>query len=88
MQRPIAQGNELLKKGIAIKAYIKFVGEGKCQPSPWTDLKNQVFLGGDKFVEESSAKLDSKEYLTIELHSLKRRMPRPPEYYQQQFKIE
>ena len=73
-----------VKKGVAIKAYIKFVGEGRNRPSPWADLKNQVFLGSDEFVEAGMAKLDNKEDLTIELHPLKRRMPKPLKYYQQQ----
>ena len=72
------------KKGVAIKAYIKFVGEGKDQPSPWENLRNQIFLGNDEFVEASMAKLDCQEHLFAELHPLKRRMPKPLEYYQQQ----
>jgi DNA-directed RNA polymerase specialized sigma subunit len=36
------------------------------------------------FVEESMANLDSAEYLTVELQPLKRRMPEPLEFYQQQ----
>jgi len=35
----------------AIERYARFVAEGKGQPSPWEQLKNQVFLGSDAFVE-------------------------------------
>lgn len=71
------------KKGAAIKAYIQFVREGKDQPSPWADLKNQIFLGSDEFVEASMAILDSREPLTTDIRPLKRRMPKPLEHYQQ-----
>jgi hypothetical protein len=38
------------------------VSEGKGQPSPWDQLKNQIFLGGEKFVEtmQSQIKLDKE----------------------------
>ena len=38
-------------KSKAIERYAQFVAEGKGQPSPWDDLKSQVFLGSDAFVE-------------------------------------
>ncbi len=34
----------------AVQRYIRFVAEGKGQPSPWEALKNQAFLGSDTFV--------------------------------------
>jgi hypothetical protein len=36
----------------AIKRYKGFIAEGKNQPSPWERLRNQVFLGDEKFVDE------------------------------------
>ena len=36
------------RKLIAIEKYKQFVSEGKGQPSPWDQLKNQIFLGGEK----------------------------------------
>ena len=35
----------------AIDLYKKFVSDGKNQPSPWENLKNQIFLGDDQFVQ-------------------------------------
>jgi putative transposase len=35
----------------AVKHYARFVAEGKDQLSPWEQLKHQVFLGSDTFVE-------------------------------------
>ena len=31
----------------AVAGYVRFVAEGKGQPSPWEHLKRQVFLGSD-----------------------------------------
>lgn len=36
----------------AIEGYRAFVSAGKNQPSPWENLRNQVFLGDDQFVEK------------------------------------
>ena len=38
-------------KRTAIKRYKQFVKEGRNQPSPWSELKNQVFLGEESFIE-------------------------------------
>jgi REP element-mobilizing transposase RayT len=35
----------------AVARYTQFVAQGKGQPSPWEQLKHQVFLGSDAFVE-------------------------------------
>ena len=37
----------------AQKHYREFVAAGKKQPSPWENLRNQVFLGTDEFVDNS-----------------------------------
>lgn len=34
-------------KKTAIESYKRFVSEGKNQPSPWKELRNQVYLGGE-----------------------------------------
>ena len=46
------------RKGPAIEGYRAFVAEGKNQPSPWEQLRNQVYLGSDAFVEQMQARLD------------------------------
>ena len=38
-------------KSVAIEGYKQFIYEGKGQPSPWAELGNQVYLGGQEFVE-------------------------------------
>mgnify|MGYP000267549453 CR=1 FL=1 len=47
------------KKSKAIEAYKLFVSEGKGQPSPWEKLKNQVFLGDEKFVASMQGLMDA-----------------------------
>lgn len=51
------------RQSTAIEAYKKFVVEGKNQPSPWEDLKNQVFLGDDQFVDRMLSLVDAEKSL-------------------------
>jgi|TARA_R110002050_G_scaffold55818_1_gene125548 REP-associated tyrosine transposase len=51
-------------RATAIKGYKQFVSEGANQPSPWEELKNQVYLGSDAFVGQMVAKLDDTERLS------------------------
>jgi REP element-mobilizing transposase RayT len=44
-------------KGEAIKKYRQFVKKGAGANSPWLGLKNQIFLGSDRFVEAAQKKL-------------------------------
>ena len=39
------------RQSVAIDKFKRFVAEGKNQPSPWDNLKNQIFLGDEQFVE-------------------------------------
>ncbi|MBN7799211.1 REP-associated tyrosine transposase, partial [Parahaliea mediterranea] len=57
------------RRGSAQEAYMRFVQSGKGQPSPWEALKNQIYLGSDKFVEDMQCKLDPDQSL--------RDIPRP-----------
>jgi len=50
-------------RGIAQEKYRRFVREGKNQPSPWESLKNQIYLGSDKFVEDMQCKLNPEQSL-------------------------
>ena len=45
------------RRGLAMEAYRRFVSEGRNQPSPWRDLRQQVYLGDDAFVEDMQAKI-------------------------------
>lgn len=45
------------RRGPAREAYRRFVSEGRDQPSPWRDLKQQVYLGDEAFVEDMQARV-------------------------------
>jgi putative transposase len=42
----------------AVVSYRRFVAEGMGAPSPWRDLKNQIYLGSERFVERMQAMID------------------------------
>jgi putative transposase len=43
----------------AQSAYRRFVAEGRNQPSPWGQLKNQIYLGSEAFVDEMQRKMNT-----------------------------
>jgi putative transposase len=47
----------------AQQQYRDFVKRGRTQSSPWENLKNQIYLGSDKFVENMQSKLDPGQSL-------------------------
>lgn len=49
--------------GKARLAYKQFVSEGGNQPSPFNELKNQIYLGSAMFVEEMQCQLDPGQSL-------------------------
>ena len=50
-------------KKAAQERYIEFVKAGKGQPSIWTQLRNQIYLGRDEFVEDMQCKLEPEQSL-------------------------
>ncbi|CAH1211855.1 hypothetical protein NTGBS_920018 [Candidatus Nitrotoga sp. BS] len=50
-------------KDIAQQRYRDFVQEGKGQPSPWQQLRNQIFLGEYDFVNNMQGKLNPEQSL-------------------------
>ncbi|MBZ2189928.1 transposase [Alcanivorax sp. JB21] len=50
--------------GEATRRYKQFVRDGKKQPAPWVQLKNQIYLGSDAFIEHMHAALDAEHPLT------------------------
>jgi len=65
----------------AIEKYRKFIEEGKNQPSPWGNLRNQVFLGSEKYVEDIWTKIDTGKDLSEIPKSQRRVIPEPLIYY-------
>jgi REP element-mobilizing transposase RayT len=65
------------RRKTAMQAYRRFVSEGKGASSPWADLKRQVYLGDEDFVDKALARLDSEVPLT-EIPSIQHRPPPKP----------
>ena len=59
---------------MAADKYMAFVQAGKGLPSPFENLKNQVFLGDDEFVQDMLCKLDLEQSLE-DVPKLQRRAP-------------
>ncbi len=69
----------------AIEAYKRFVREGKGLPSPWENLKNQVFLGDDKFVESMQGRIKNNQDLSEIPASQRRPMAKELSYYAKKY---
>ena len=68
-------------------AYRRFVAEGKNQPSPWEELKNQIFLGSERFVEEMQRQVDGNRPLSEIPKTQRRPVARPLAWYSQQHRV-
>jgi len=55
--------------------YERFVAQGRHQPSPWRNLKNQIYLGGDEFIAELQGMIDASKELSEIPSSQRRAMP-------------
>ena len=65
----------------AVSAYRRFVAEGLDVASPWSDLKNQVYLGSDRFVARMQALIDPSRSLREVPLKQRRSVAKPLEYY-------
>ncbi len=70
------------RKTVAIERYKKFISEGKGQPSPWAMLRNQVYLGGEPFIERMQSLIDGDKELSEVPSSQRRPMPKELGYYE------
>lgn len=61
----------------ARERYRAFVAEGKHQPSPWGQLRNQIYLGNDAFVASMQRRLSPDKDLS-EIPAAQRRPPAKP----------
>ena len=62
-------------------AYRRFVSDGKNQPSPWEDLRNQIYLGSVAFVEEMQRKMNLDQRLSEIPKTQRRPVARPLTWY-------
>ena len=70
------------RKRKAKEKYRAFVAEGKKQASPWQQLKNQIYLGDDAFVDEMQCKLTEDINLQEVPSSQARQVAKPLSYYE------
>ena len=61
----------------AIRGYREFINDGINGPSIWDDLKGQVLLGSDDFVDRISHMLDPDKENMIEIPRVQRYVGRP-----------
>jgi putative transposase len=74
------------RKGRAQERYRAFVAEGKNQPSPWQQLRNQIYLGDEQFIDKLQAELEQGKDLS-EIPVAQRRKPaKSLEYYAQKYR--
>lgn len=73
-------------KAVAQQRYREFVQQGRGQPSPWQQLKNQIYLGDDEFVEEMQCKLDPGQSLKDIPKKHKQSPVKPLTYYAERYK--
>jgi len=74
------------QKAAAMRHYRQFVADGKGQPSPWDELKNQVYLGSEHFVKKMQEKVNNKADLSEIPTAQKRAVAKPLIYYTNRYK--
>jgi hypothetical protein len=67
-------------------AYRKFVSDGKGQPSPWEQLKNQIYLGSDRFVEDMQCKMKTEQSLEDIPKPQKQSPVKPLAFFQKKYR--
>lgn len=65
----------------AVTAYRCFVAEGIGQPGPWEQLRHQVFLGSEPFVEGLRRRLPRDRDLSEVPLAQRRSLPKPLDHY-------
>lgn len=65
------------RRTVARTRYAQFVAEGIKAPSPWQDLKGQVFLGDERFVELMQSRMDRQQRDDVQIPTAHRRPPAP-----------
>ena len=65
------------RKHDAVARYQAFVAAGKGQPSPWQQLKNQIYLGDEQFVKRMQRHVDTDASLSEVPALHKRPVPKP-----------
>lgn len=74
------------KKMNAMKLYREFVSEGRNQAKPWKELKNQIYLGDEDFVNKMQNKILPDKDLSEIPSSQKRQITKPLAHYEKKYK--
>ena len=61
------------RRSLAQQRYAQFVSEGIQADSPWQNLKGQIFLGDDQFVQQMQAKIESRQRNDVQIPVAQRR---------------
>ncbi len=69
----------------AVSAYQQFVVAGEHADSPWHELKNQIYLGSDRFVEQLQARIRPDRPLEEIPLTQRRPVAKSLRYYAQQY---
>jgi putative transposase len=77
-----------LQRNRARGRYIDFVREGIGLPPVWDDLRHQIYLGSEGFVNEHQKLVSQKQDLDDIPALQKRAIPKPISYYQNNYKSE
>jgi putative transposase len=62
------------------------IDSGKDKPSPWQQLKNQIYLGDDDFVNDMQGKLDPDQSLKDIPKKQKQAPVKPITYFAERYK--
>jgi len=74
------------RKSIAIERYRQFVSEGKNQPSIWEQLKNQIYIAEDDYIEKIQRRIEDNMDISEIPSSQRRPMPKTLDYYSERFR--
>lgn len=66
------------QRGRARQRYVAFIREGKHQPGPWAHLRNQVFLGDERFVKRLRRKYLGKQAVQGDISEVPQAQRRKP----------
>ncbi len=75
-----------IRKEKARQRYATFVAQGKNQPTVWTQLTNQIYLGPDHFVQAMQKKIIDDKDLSEVPSAQKRPIPKSLEYYKTKYR--
>ena len=70
------------RRSSAVAKYVAFVHEGARLPSVWTQLRGQIYLGSDAFVQKMQKQIDKKPGLGESPRAQRRAISQPLEHFE------